>query len=219
MSPTNKFRSSSRERGRADRARPRTWTRWKRCAWKCWGAKASLAQISKEFGKLTPEERASAGKALNAAKQELENAFEAREGGVFECKRCTRGCAREWLDLTLPAPGPRPGQPASDHAHPERDRGPVHLARLRRAGRAGSGNRISQLRRAEHSARPSGARHAGHVLACERRQPAAHAHFAGAGARHGEAGAAAAHDRARAACSATKKWTPRTSTRSISSKA
>ena len=38
------------------------------------GRKGSLAQFSKEFGKLSAEERASAGKALNAAKQELETA-------------------------------------------------------------------------------------------------------------------------------------------------
>ena len=36
------------------------------------GRKGSLAQFSKEFGKLATDERASAGKALNAAKQSLE---------------------------------------------------------------------------------------------------------------------------------------------------
>ncbi len=45
-------------------------------------------------------------------------------------------------------------------------------------------------------ARPSRARHAGHLLAGWR-QPAAHPHLARAGARHGAAGPAAAHDRAR----------------------
>src|SRR6266850_50774 len=43
------------------------------------GRKGSLAQFSKEFGKLTPEERSSAGKALNAAKQSLESAFDERK--------------------------------------------------------------------------------------------------------------------------------------------
>ncbi len=72
------------------------------------GRKGSLAQISKEFGKLTPEERASAGKALNAAKQELETAFEARKA-AFSNQALHERLRTEWLDLTLPAPGPLPG--------------------------------------------------------------------------------------------------------------
>ena len=43
------------------------------------GRKGSLAQFSKEFGKLTPDERAAAGKALNAAKQALEAGFAAKQ--------------------------------------------------------------------------------------------------------------------------------------------
>jgi phenylalanyl-tRNA synthetase alpha chain len=72
------------------------------------GRKGSLAQISKEFGKLTPEERAGAGKALNAAKQSLESAFETRKNG-FSNHALNARLRAEWLDLTLPAPGPRPG--------------------------------------------------------------------------------------------------------------
>ncbi len=72
------------------------------------GRKGSLAQISKEFGKLTPEERALAGKALNAAKQELETAFEARKA-VFSSQALNERLRTEWLDLTLPASGARPG--------------------------------------------------------------------------------------------------------------
>ncbi len=72
------------------------------------GRKGSLAQISKEFGKLSPEERASAGKALNAAKQELESAFETRKG-AFSNQALNERLRGEWVDLTLPAPGPRPG--------------------------------------------------------------------------------------------------------------
>src|SRR5258708_8951058 len=40
------------------------------------GRKGSLAQFSKEFGKLTPDELAIAGKAVNAAKQSVESAFD-----------------------------------------------------------------------------------------------------------------------------------------------
>ncbi len=72
------------------------------------GRKGSLAQISKEFGKLTPDERAGAGKALNAAKQSLESAFETRKNG-FSNEALNQRLRTEWLDLTLPAPGPRPG--------------------------------------------------------------------------------------------------------------
>jgi phenylalanyl-tRNA synthetase alpha chain len=72
------------------------------------GRKGSLAQISKEFGKLTPDQRAGAGKALNAAKQSLESAFETRKNG-FSNQALNQRLRTEWLDLTLPAPGPRPG--------------------------------------------------------------------------------------------------------------
>ncbi|MBZ5606965.1 MAG: phenylalanine--tRNA ligase subunit alpha [Acidobacteriia bacterium] len=72
------------------------------------GRKGSLAQISKDFGKLTPEERASAGKALNAAKQALESAFESRKQ-AFASDALNQRLRAEWVDLTLPAPGPRPG--------------------------------------------------------------------------------------------------------------
>ena len=72
------------------------------------GRKGSLGQFSKEFGKLTPEERATAGKALNAAKESLETAFEARKQ-AFDTEALNARLESEWIDLTLPAPGPRPG--------------------------------------------------------------------------------------------------------------
>jgi phenylalanyl-tRNA synthetase alpha chain len=72
------------------------------------GRKGSLAQFSKEFGKLTPDERASAGKALNAAKQSLESAFDVRKQ-AFSSEALDERLQAEWIDLTLPAPGPRPG--------------------------------------------------------------------------------------------------------------
>ena len=72
------------------------------------GRKGALAQISKEMGKLAPEERARAGKLLNAAKQTLEEAFERQKAKFDEAKLAARLDA-EWVDLTIPAPGTRPG--------------------------------------------------------------------------------------------------------------
>jgi phenylalanyl-tRNA synthetase alpha chain len=72
------------------------------------GRKGSLAQFSKEFGKLSAGERASAGKALNAAKQALETALDGRKK-AFEDDAQRRRLSAEWIDLTLPAPGPKPG--------------------------------------------------------------------------------------------------------------
>ena len=72
------------------------------------GRKGSLGQFSKEFGKLAPAERAAAGKALNAAKEKLETAFDARKQ-AFDAAALNERLQAEWIDLTLPAPGPRPG--------------------------------------------------------------------------------------------------------------
>jgi phenylalanyl-tRNA synthetase alpha chain len=72
------------------------------------GRKGSLAQVSKDFGKLAAEERAAAGKALNAAKQKLESALEGRKQ-TFLIQALTERLRGEWIDLTLPAAGPRPG--------------------------------------------------------------------------------------------------------------
>jgi len=72
------------------------------------GRKGTLAQISKDFGKLPPEERARLGKVLNSVKQELEREFEEKKRR-FEQAELAERLAREWIDVTLPAPGPRPG--------------------------------------------------------------------------------------------------------------
>ncbi len=72
------------------------------------GRKGILSQISKDMGKLTPEEKASVGKLLNAAKQKLEAAFETKKAG-FDQAQLAMKLDGEWVDLTLPAPGVRPG--------------------------------------------------------------------------------------------------------------
>lgn len=76
------------------------------------GRKGKLAEVSKTFGKLTPEERASLGKLLNAVKQELESGLDSRKAALESVALDAR-LASEWFDLTTPAPGIRPG-----HLHP-----------------------------------------------------------------------------------------------------
>ena len=72
------------------------------------GRKGKLNEISKQFGKLSPEERARLGKTLNAAKQDLESKINAKMGALESVALDVRLNA-EWFDLTQPAPGPRPG--------------------------------------------------------------------------------------------------------------
>jgi phenylalanyl-tRNA synthetase alpha chain len=72
------------------------------------GRKGTLAQLSKQMGRLAPEDRARIGKLLNAVKESLEAALEARKT-EFEHVALARRLDAEWVDLTLPAPGPRPG--------------------------------------------------------------------------------------------------------------
>ncbi len=72
------------------------------------GRKGKLAEASKELGKLAPEERARVGKLLNAVKQDLESQIEARKAALDSAALNTR-LDSEWFDMTLPAPGVRPG--------------------------------------------------------------------------------------------------------------
>ena len=76
------------------------------------GRKGPLAQAGKEMGKLPPEDRARIGKLLNSARQNLEQALEAKKRGLDSGSLNAR-LEAEWLDVTLPAPGPRRG-----HLHP-----------------------------------------------------------------------------------------------------
>jgi phenylalanyl-tRNA synthetase alpha chain len=72
------------------------------------GRKGVLTQLGKDIGKLSPEERAARGKFINAAKQALEGAWEQRKA-VFDREALAKRLDAEWLDLTVPAPGTRPG--------------------------------------------------------------------------------------------------------------
>jgi len=72
------------------------------------GRKGALARISKELAKLPPEDRARVGKLLNAVKQSLEAAVEARKA-EFQALALKARLDAEWFDLTLPAPEPERG--------------------------------------------------------------------------------------------------------------
>jgi len=72
------------------------------------GRKGALAQISKDFGKLTPEERSRLGKLLNSVKQDLEADYKAKKQRFQDAELAER-LANEWIDVTLPPVGLRPG--------------------------------------------------------------------------------------------------------------
>ena len=72
----------------------------------------ALTQVMKQLGKLAPEEKKRIGMLLNAAKQKLEEALESKQRQFAQAALESRLDA-EWIDLTLPAPGPRRG-----HLHP-----------------------------------------------------------------------------------------------------
>lgn len=72
------------------------------------GRKGTLAQISKDFGKLSPTEKASLGKLLNSVKEDLESDYRDKKQRFEEAELAER-LAKEWIDVTLPAPGVRCG--------------------------------------------------------------------------------------------------------------
>jgi phenylalanyl-tRNA synthetase alpha chain len=76
------------------------------------GRKGGLTQFSKEMAKLAPEDRKQIGMLLNAARQALERALEEKQQQFAEAALRAR-LEAEWLDLTVPSPGPRLG-----HLHP-----------------------------------------------------------------------------------------------------
>jgi phenylalanyl-tRNA synthetase alpha chain len=74
------------------------------------GRKGKLAELSKELGKLPPDQRGPQGKLLNAAKQQLEPIIDGKKIGLeFMALQERLNSRSEWLDLTTPAQGIRPG--------------------------------------------------------------------------------------------------------------
>ena len=72
------------------------------------GRNGSLASLSKEMKGLKPAEKASVGKLLNQVKNSLEQDFETRKA-TFEKALLDARLTTEWIDLTLPPPGTKPG--------------------------------------------------------------------------------------------------------------
>ncbi|MGM0585988.1 MAG: phenylalanine--tRNA ligase subunit alpha [Pseudomonadota bacterium] len=70
------------------------------------GKKGEVSLRMRELGKMSPEERKTAGPALNALKDELNSALAARKAALADAALEAR-LATEWLDVTLPA-RPRP---------------------------------------------------------------------------------------------------------------
>jgi phenylalanyl-tRNA synthetase alpha chain len=72
------------------------------------GRKGALGAFGKEMAKLPADEKAAVGRALNGARSALETAFETKHSR-FEQEALTARLESEWIDLTMPAPGTRPG--------------------------------------------------------------------------------------------------------------
>jgi phenylalanyl-tRNA synthetase alpha chain len=72
------------------------------------GRKGILAEASKSMAKLSAEQRVAVGKQLNETKQALETVYE-RTKAAFEAAQTAARLDAEWLDVTAPARGIRPG--------------------------------------------------------------------------------------------------------------
>ncbi|MFN2428295.1 MAG: phenylalanine--tRNA ligase subunit alpha, partial [Candidatus Binatia bacterium] len=65
------------------------------------GKKGEISQKMRELGKMSPEERQTAGPALNALKDEINSALAARKAALADAALDER-LRGEWLDVTLP---------------------------------------------------------------------------------------------------------------------
>ncbi len=72
------------------------------------GKKGEVSLKMRELGKMTPEERKTAGPALNALKDEINSALTARKAALADAALDER-LKGEWLDVTLPARNRRLG--------------------------------------------------------------------------------------------------------------
>ena len=186
------------------------------------GKRGPLATIKTGLGALaTVEDRKAAGRALNEAHAELVAAVAARREELAAAERDAR-IAAERLDLTeLAAPtAPRP----HPHRHPGvgAPRGRLRRARVHRGRGPRGGDRLAQLRGAQHAGQPPGAQRVRHPVRRPRRRAAghdraAHAHVAGADPGDARRRARRSTSSPPAGCSGATRPTPptcRCSTRS-----
>ena len=80
------------------------------------GKKGEVSLKMRELGKMTPDERKTAGPALNALKDEINSALAAKKAALADAALDER-LRTEWLDVTLPARGARP-MPGQGSLHP-----------------------------------------------------------------------------------------------------
>ena len=72
------------------------------------GKKGLLTERLKQLGQLPSEQRPQAGQAINEAKQEVQNAIEARKAAL-SAEQLNRRLSAEAIDVTLPGRGQQPG--------------------------------------------------------------------------------------------------------------
>ena len=131
------------------------------------GKKGEISLQMRELGKMTPEERQTAGPALNALKDEINSALVAKKSGLADAALDER-LRTEWLDVTLPRAAARQARSTRSPKSPKRSQrsSPTWGSPSPKARRS---NRLVQLRRAQHPRPPPGTRRDGHVLHAPRR--------------------------------------------------
>ncbi|NBR34985.1 MAG: phenylalanine--tRNA ligase subunit alpha, partial [Rhodobacteraceae bacterium] len=72
------------------------------------GKKGEVSLAMRELGKMSPEERQTAGPALNALKDEINSALAAKKSALADAALNER-LRSEWLDVTLPTRPTRQG--------------------------------------------------------------------------------------------------------------
>ena len=155
------------------------------------GKNGSITALLKTLGTLPPEERKTQGPLINGLKDRVNAALAARRDAF---KGAALAGAAQHRKRRRHAAGARSAgrdRPrASDHAGDRRIDGDLRRHGLCRRRRSRHRDRRLQLHQAQFSGRPSGARHARHVLlqseAGRHAASAAHPHLAGAGAHHAE---------------------------------
>ena len=148
------------------------------------GKKGEITQFMKTLGGLGPEERREAGQRLNALKEAVAAALDARKTDLAETALDARLAKRAGRRHPAAAPGDRGPHPSGQPDH-RRDRRHLRRDGLRRRRGAGHRGRLPQFHRPQHPAGPSGAPDARHLLSAgagrRRAAGAAHPYLAGAG--------------------------------------